>query len=79
MYHNLFRRVRQVLKARHPNIEPEIVPRYAIKGNNDTKGPNALVPSYLVSGTMPTFSVKTINTPTQVGHMDVMRTAGGRK
>ena len=64
-YHQPLRRVFSVLRARRPNLDPEVLLRYAIKGINDTMGPEGLVPSLLVFGVVPSFPTVHAELPAQ--------------
>lgn len=43
-YHELLRQVFRILRQRHPAIEPEVMPRYAVMNRNDIMGPEVYVP-----------------------------------
>ena len=64
-YHHPLRRVFKVLRSRHPNMDPEVLLRYADKGINDTIGPEGLVPTSLVFGVVPTFPTVHADLPAQ--------------
>lgn len=59
----------------HASIEPEVILRYAVKGLNDSMGPNGLVPSLLIFGTLQSFPMTTANTTEQKVSIEMMQTA----
>lgn len=74
-YRESLRRVCRILLANHLTFEPEVVPRYAIKGLKDTMGLDWHVLSLLIFGTTPTFSIPIKDTPTYQYHIKTLRTA----
>lgn len=56
-------------------MDPEIVLRYTIKALNDTLGPEGLIPSMMVFGTVPTFTSIEGGQKTQKERMKVIWTA----
>jgi hypothetical protein len=59
----------------HPDIQPAIGLRLAVKAMNDTIGEDGLVPSLLVFGISPRHQVLSTNLPTQQERMKVLATA----
>lgn len=74
-YHAPLRRVFKILREHHPRIEPEIILRYAVKAMNDSMGPEGLVPSLLVFGTLPTFPIVSSDRPEQADRLSAMKRA----
>lgn len=68
-------RVFRILRERHPTTEPKIILKYAMKWLNDTMGPNVLVTSLLVSGTIPTLSMENKDFPVQEEQTTSLKTA----
>lgn len=64
-YHMPLRRVFRILHERHPNIQRAILLQYAVKSQNDTMGPNGLVPYLIIFRTIPSFPMTTIDVPAQ--------------
>ncbi len=54
-YHAPLRCVFDVVRKSYPKLNPEIALCLAVKGINDTIGPENLVPTPLVCGSMPSF------------------------
>lgn len=54
-YHDPLRKIYNCIREDYPKLDPESVLRCAIKGINDTMGPEGIVPSYLVFGVLPSF------------------------
>lgn len=57
LYHSPLRRLFKIIRRNHPEIHPYIALRYALNGNNDTVGPDELVPSLLVFGALPSYPI----------------------
>ena len=74
-YHAPLRRVYSVVRAATPEMSPELSLRCAIKGMNDTLGPEGLVPTYLVYGTFPSFPICRNAPPSQEDRMRALATA----
>lgn len=74
-YHMSLRRVFNVLKQEHPSVNDKHLLRLALKGINDTMGPNGLVPSLLVFGVLPSFPSPTRNSPDQVERFEALKKA----
>lgn len=64
-YHQPLRRILRVLRTIHSNVDPEVLLRYAIKGINDTIGPEGLVSLLLLFGVVPTFPNVSSELPAQ--------------
>jgi len=64
-YHDPLRQIFYAIKDEYPTLDPEIALRCAVKGINDTAGPEGLVPSLLVFGTIPTFPAMDVKPPNQ--------------
>lgn len=74
-YHGPLRRVFRSIRDAHPSIDPELALRYAVKGINDTSGPEGLVPSLLVYGMLPRFPTPSSSLPDQEHRMRALETA----
>lgn len=74
-YHGPLRRIFRILRNRYARIEPEVILRYAVKAMNDSMGPEGLVPSLLVFGTIPTFPITESNRPEQAERLAAMAKA----
>lgn len=74
-YHAPFRRVFRITLNRYPSLDSETVLRYSVEAMNDSVGPEGLVPSFLVYGTLPTFPAGTKDLPGQCERMAAMRCA----
>jgi len=74
-YHMPLRRVFNVLKKEHTSLNDKNILRIALKGINDTMGPNGLVPSLLVFGVLPSFPSPSRNTPDQQERFEALRNA----
>lgn len=75
LYHRTLRRVFSVFHRTHPDIHPDVALRMSLKGMNDTMGPDGLVPTPLVIGTLPTVPAKTSDLPTQRARAAALRTS----
>lgn len=75
IYHLPLQRVLRTLRAKYKKDEQELLLRYAVKGLSDTMGPNRLVPSLLVSRTLPKLSMIKKLPPSQKELMDMSRLA----
>ena len=71
-YHDPLRRIFRCIREDYPKLDVEVALRCAIKGINDTMGPEGLVPSYLVFGTIPTFPTMNTNLPSQRDRMEAL-------
>lgn len=65
----------KIARERYPKLDPEVIIRYTIMDLNDTMGPEGLVPSMMVIGTIQTFQTSEINNHGKDERMDVIRTA----
>lgn len=74
-YHEPLRRIFTVILHEYPKLDREIALRCAVKGINDTMGPEGLVPSYLVFGVIPNFPAIHTKLPTQHERMAAISTA----
>lgn len=74
-YHSPLRKIFTCIQQDYPCLDPEIALRCAIKGINDTMGPEGLVPSYLVFGVIPTFPSFNTNLPDQKDRMAALSLA----
>ena len=74
-YHAPLRRVYSIVRAATPGMSDELSLRCAIKGMNDTLGPEGLVPTYLVYGTFPSFPVRKATNPTHEQRMKALAAA----
>lgn len=57
-YYYPFRIIFEVTKAEYNKLAERIIQRMSIKANNGAIGPNRLLPSLIVFGTLPDFSCK---------------------
>lgn len=71
-YHDPFRRVYDALRTHYPHMEIETSLRYAVKGINDTMGPEGLVASLLVFGTVPTAPTMNKDIASQLDHVGAL-------
>lgn len=71
-YYDLLWNIYSCIVQDYPKLYPEIAFRCAIKGINDTMGPEGLVPSYLVFGVIPSFPAFNTNLPEQMDRMDAI-------
>ena len=74
-YRATIRRIFRVFRTQYPRLDPEITLRLAVKGANDTMGPDGHVPSKFVFGTEPAFLVVNSALPTQLQRMKSLQTA----
>lgn len=74
-YHEPLRQVFDKLLTDHPTIDPEIGVRLAVKALNDTTGPDGMVPSLLVFGSLPSFPAVNMDLPIQKERMAALQTA----
>lgn len=74
-YHETLRGIFKIIRNRNPDLEPDIALRYDVKAINDTTGPEGLVPSLLVFGVIPSFSLISKDLPRQKERIDAMRIA----
>lgn len=74
-YHQPVRRVSSVIGLAHPSVHPEVALRMALKGVNDTMGPDGLVPTLLVFGSLPTPLITSSDLPTHRACMAARHTA----
>lgn len=74
-YHAPLRRIFRVIRSQYPKLDPEIAIRLAVKAANDTLGPDGRVPSRLVYGIDPAFSVVNAQLPAQKERMAALETA----
>jgi len=68
-YHDPLRKIFTAIVSDYPKLDREIALRCEIKGINDTMGPEGLVPSYLVFGTLPSFPAMNTDLPGQKDRM----------
>jgi hypothetical protein len=73
--HGPLRRIYRKVTMTHPDIQPAIGLRLAVKAMNDAIGEDGLVPSLLVFGISPRHQVLSTNLPTQQERMKVLATA----
>ena len=64
-YHSPLRRIFNKINHDQPSLDFEYALRLSVKSMNDTMGPNGLVPSFLVFGTLPRFPFLNTNLPNQ--------------
>lgn len=74
-YHEPLRQVFDKVLTDHPTIDPEIGLRLAVKALNDTTGPDGIVPSLLVFGSLPSFPAVNMDVPMQKERMAALQTA----
>lgn len=74
-YHIPLRRVFRISLDRYPSLDPEVTLRYTVKALNDTMGPEGMIPSILVFGTLPTLPTGDNNNGDQAQRMGVIETA----
>ena len=74
-YHAPLRRVYHVVRAASPSIDRSTALRCAVKGVNDSMGPEGFIPTLLVYGTMPNFPVRNITQPKQRERMVALAAA----
>lgn len=74
-YHDPLRKIFSIIRKEYPRLDPEIALRCAVKGINDTMGPEGLVPSYLVFGVIPTFPAFNTELPSQRDRMAAISSA----
>lgn len=69
------RRVFRILRLQYPIMESDTILRYGVKRLTGMIGPSGLVPSLLVSGSLPTFFTDNHMTDEQRTRMGIMETA----
>ena len=74
-YHAPLRQVFDKVMTDHPSLDPEVALRLATKALNDTSGPDGLVPSLLVFGSLPSFPAVNMDVPIQKHRMAALQTA----
>lgn len=74
-YHEPLRKIYRKLHHEAPDLEKAIVLRLALKAMNDTIGPEGLVPSYLVFGSLPKFPTVHASLPDQRRRMKALESA----
>lgn len=74
-YHDPLRQIFDKIVTDHPTLDPEIALRLAVKAVNDTMGPEGIVPSLLVYGSLPTFPAVGMNIPEQKTRMKALAAA----
>lgn len=74
-YHDPLRRVYKKVKEDFLRMEKETLLRLALKGCNDTLGPNGLVPNLLVFGTMPALPIMESRSIKQKDRMAALKIA----
>lgn len=74
-YHAPLRKIFNMIMSEYPSLDPEIALRCAVKGINDSMGPEGLVPSYLVFGVLPTMPAMRTELPNQKDRMQAIATA----
>lgn len=57
------------------DVRPDVLPRLSIKGLSDTMSPFELVPSLLVFGSLPTFSMDNRLTPDRQERVKMVSTS----
>lgn len=73
-YHAPPRRIYQVLQSTHPSLDEHVTLRPAIKGMNDTLGPNELV--LLVLGFIQWLSIRNKSLPSRRDRMEALSLVG---
>lgn len=68
-FHGPLRRISRILRHEYNRIEPEIIPRYAIKAMKDSMGPEGLLPLLLVYWAILTFPITDRGRPERAGHL----------
>lgn len=74
-YHYPLRRIYETVEKEHPRLRGKSTLRLAIKAINDTMGPNGLIPSLLVFGTLPRFPGIEASHPNQRERFQALKTA----
>lgn len=64
-YHEPLRQIFDKIITDHPQIDPEVALRLTVKSMNDLMGPEGIVPSLLVYGSLPTFPAVKREAPEQ--------------
>lgn len=71
-YHEPLRQVFDKVLTDHRTIDPEIGLRLAVKALNDTTGPDVIVPSLLVIGSLPSSPAVNMEVPAQKQRMEAL-------
>lgn len=74
-YHQPLRQVFHKVLKDHPSIDSEIGLRLAVKALNDTAGPEGVVPSLLVFGSLLSFPALNMDVHVQKERMAALQTA----
>lgn len=74
-YHEPLRQNFDRIITELPSIDSEVALRLSVKAINDTAGPDGLVPSLLVFGSVPSFSAMNMDIPIQRERMAALATA----
>lgn len=68
-------RMFRVIRYKQPRQEPEVILIYAVNASNDTMGPEGIVPSIFVFGTVPSFPALNRDSVAQTEGMEVLELA----
>ena len=73
--HDPLRQILDKIVSDHPRLDPEIAIRLAVKAINDTMGPEGVVPSLLVYGSLLIFPALNMDAPEQRTRMSALHVA----
>lgn len=60
-YHHIIRQVFLKVEAQHPNLGPDLTLSISVHAVNTTVGPNGLVPTLLLLGTLPKLPIPSLS------------------